>query len=308
MGGGVDRLAEGAAVTRRARSIARSWLGLAAAMAALSGCSGFDLLNLVTPNTAERLRHDAPYGRHPRLTLDAYTPRGGHDRAGVVVFFHGGNWRSGDKGDYRFVADAFASRGFIVVLPNYRLYPEATFPTFVEDAAAAVRWTIDHAAALGGDPERVYLMGHSAGAHLVALLTLDERYLRGVGLERGAVRAAAALSGPYDFVPTGPHRAVFNLPAGEAAAAPVTQPIRVVDGGAPPLLLVHGLRDETVEPGNATRLAEAIRSAGGEVEVVTYPDRGHAGVVLSLAWGFRWLAPVLDDTAEFFRAHAAGGG
>ena len=168
-----------------------------------------------------------------------------------------------------------------------------------------MKWVHDHAAEIGGDADHVYLMGHSAGAHIAALLTLDASYLAKVGLPRSAIRATAALSGPYDFVPTGSDRGVFNMTLDDATPPPAIEPIHFVDGHAPPMLLVQGLKDTTVEPGNATRLAAAIRAAGGSVKVIEYPKRAHVGIVLALAWPFRWIDPILRDTAAYFRDQEA---
>lgn len=271
----------------------------------LAGCSRFDLLNAAVPRCGYVKTSDVAYGPRPRQTLDIYRPKGTDQPAGVVVFFYGGSWQMGSKADYRFVAQALASRGFIAVLPDYRLYPNVTFPAFVEDAARAVRWVYDHAEAIGGDRRHLYLMGHSAGAHIAALLTLDERYLRAVGLEQDVIRATAALSGPYDFIPTPDNRDVFRMVAGQKKPPVASQPIRFADGNDPPLLLIHGAEDETVRPGNARRLAERLRSVGGQVETKFYADRGHVGILLALAWPFRWYAPTLDDVTAFFRAHGA---
>ncbi len=265
------------------------------------GCSEFQLLNATIPRTGYRQTSALFYGPLPQQTLDVYRPNHPDPTRGVVVFLYGGDWQHGSAADYHFVGQALASRGFVAVLPNYRLYPAVTFPTFVQDAALAVRWTHDNARTFGGDPAHLYLMGHSAGAHIAALLTLDPEYLRAVGLDRAAVRATAGLSGPYDFVPPVYDRAAFNMTAGDTTPDPRIEPVHYADGHAPPMLLVQGMKDTTVNPDNATHLAAALRAAGGRVDVYRYPDRAHVGIVLSLAWPFRWLAPVLDDTADFFR-------
>ncbi len=233
--------------------------------------------------------------------MDVYRPACPEPGHGVVVFFYGGDWQTGDRGDYAFVGKALADRGFVAVLPTYREYPAVTFPAFVRDGAMATRWAHDHAAAFGGDPGRLFLMGHSAGAHIAAMLTLDPEYLAAVGLPRSAVRGTAGLSGPYDFVPPPDDRAAFGMAKDDVHPPADIEPIHFVDGREPPMLLLQGLEDTTVNPDNATHLAAAIRAAGGQVQVIRYPDRAHVGVVLALAWPFRWLDPVLDDVAVFFK-------
>jgi len=265
----------------------------------LGGCTQFDLLNATVPEASYVRSSDIAYGPLPRQKLDVYRPRRPSATADVVIFFYGGHWQSGQKRDYLFVAEALTSQGFIAVLPDYRLYPDVTFPAFVQDGALAVRWVHDHAKDLGGDPHRIFLMGHSAGAHIAALLTLDAGYLQSVGLDRDAIRATAALSGPYDFTPTPGDRAVFAMTS-RIRSSQSFEPIDFVDGREPPMLLIHGLADRTVDPANAVQLAKRIQSAGGVVEYIAYPGKGHVEVVLSLAWAFRWIAPTLRDVTGFF--------
>jgi acetyl esterase/lipase len=269
----------------------------------IAGCTPFQLLNAAVPPCGYDRTIGVPYGPLPQQRLDVYRPTHPDSSRGVVVFFYGGDWQTGSKEDYGFVGQALASRGFVAVLPDCRPYPLVRFPAFVQDAALAVRWAHDHAADLGADPAHLYLMGHSSGAHVAALLTLDREYLAAVGLDRSAVAATAGLSGPYDFVPPPEDRAVFGMGPADVHPDPRIEPIHFVDGTAPPMLLLQGLEDTTVNPDNATRLAAAIRAAGGSVEVIRYPDRAHRGVVLALAWPLRWLAPVLDDVTTFFRRH-----
>jgi acetyl esterase/lipase len=269
----------------------------------LSGCTKFNALNALVPACGYTRTANLAYGDLPRQRLDVYRPHSAAPGAPVVIFFYGGYWQYGSKDDYRFVAQAITSRGFVAVLPDYRLYPAVKFPAFVEDGARALRWTHDNAASFGGDPQHVYLMGHSAGAHIAALLTLDAHYLKDAGLDRNAIRATVGISGPYDFLPGAMSRPVFNMTPADTAADPNIEPIHFADAHAPPLLLLHGARDETVEPANSSRLADRIHALGGDARAVFYPKLGHAGVVLALASPFRWLAPVLRDATTFFRQH-----
>jgi acetyl esterase/lipase len=270
------------------------------------GCTKFDALNALVPAWGYTRATDLVYGDQPRQRLDVYRPHGvAAGGAPVVIFFYGGYWQYGSKRDYRFVAQALASHGFVAVLPDYRLYPVVRFPAFVEDGARAVRWTRDNVERFGGDPGRVYLMGHSAGAHIAALLTLDPHYLNDVGLERSAIRATVGLSGAYDFLPGPMSRPVFNMTPADTAADPNIEPIHFASdaAGGPPLLLLHGARDPTIEASNASRLAARIQEAGGDARAILYPKLGHVGVALALASPFHWLAPVMRDATTFFRAH-----
>ena len=272
------------------------------ALCAVPGCTKFDLLNSTVPTWGYTRTANIVYGPLPRQKLDVYQPDRVSPDTRVVIFFYGGDWQAGSKDDYRFVAQGLVSQGFVTVMPNYRLYPSVTFPAFVRDGAQAVRWVHDHISGFGGDPTHVYLMGHSAGAHIVALLTLDARYLRRVGLDRDSIHATVGLSGPYDFVPSPEDLPVFGMKPGDRICDPDIEPIRFVDGKEPPMLLVHGSADKTVDPSNSAELANRIRQAGGRVRYISYIGLGHPGVVLSFASSFRWLAPVLRDVTQYLKS------
>lgn len=273
------------------------------ALVLAAGCSGPDLVNAFTPEDGYRVERGLRYGQGERGLLDLYQPEGAAADASIVVFFYGGNWQSGARGDYRFAGQAFASRGFVAVVPDYRLYPPARFPDFLQDAAAAVAWTRTNLRAPGGGPRPIFLAGHSAGAYIAVMLTLDERWLDEAGAPaRETVRAAAGLAGPYDFLPlTGANlKRIFGPEEGRRA----TQPIEHVDGREPPLLLIAGTADTTVRPGNTERLARRVAERGGAVETRFYDGIGHIALIASLASPLRDLAPALDDMAAFFRRHA----
>ncbi len=270
---------------------------------ALTGCTNFQYLNFTLSHRGYVPTRNVAFGADARQKLDVFVPASVKPNGKVVVFFYGGSWRVGSKADYRFVAQALTSRGFIAVVPDYRLYPQVTFPAFIEDGAAAVRWTRDHIGAYGGDTNQIYLMGHSAGSHTAALLTLDEHYLKAVGLDRNIIRATAGLSGPYDFASLPENRAVFGRAANDPTIDPKIEPITFVNGKEPPMLVVHGLKDTIVDPSNSLSLVTHIRQAGGNVEYITYPNRGHGGVVIALAWPNQWMCPVLDDVTDYFNRY-----
>ena len=150
----------------------------------------------------------------------------------VVVFFYGGGWVAGERADYGFVGRAFAAQGFVAIIPDYRLVPQVRFPSFVEDGAQAVKWARDHAAEYGGDPAKITLAGHSAGSYIAAMLALDRHYLSQAGVDPSVVRAAALLSGPYDFYPFTEQRGRDAL--GHWPRPRETQPISFVRRDAPP--------------------------------------------------------------------------
>jgi len=285
-------------------------LTAALAFATLGGCSGTAMLNATVPRQAFRASTAIPYGSDARQKLDVYEPFEAaatvspHGRP-VVVFFYGGSWQNGERGDYLFVGEALASRGFVAVLPDYRTWPDVRFPSFMEGAAAAVRWARDHAAEFGGDPSRIFLMGHSAGAHIAVLLATDGHYLAAQQMSKCDLSGVIGLAGPYDFLPlTDPVlKNVFPAPLRAAS-----QPINFVSGDEPPMFLAAGKRDTTVDPGNTDRLAAKLRAAGDTVEVKHYPVVGHALLVAALAAPLRFFAPVLTDASRFIDAesgHAA---
>ncbi|MEO5701926.1 MAG: alpha/beta hydrolase [Casimicrobiaceae bacterium] len=273
----------------------------AGAAALVAACSPLNVLNgLATADGSHRVG-SLTYGDHPRHGLDVYAPDDGAALpAPVIVFFYGGNWNSGDRRDYGFVGEALAGQGFVVVIPDYRLYPEVRFPGFLQDGARAVRWTVDHIGEWGGDPRRVVLMGHSAGAYNAAMLALDRQWLAGAGVAPGTIRALVGLAGPYDFLPLQSPitRGVFGYPDTPIS----TQPIQFASAAAPPALLVTGETDGVVDPGNSSRLAMALRTRGAQAAVITYPGLGHRLLVGALATPLGFLAPVRDDVATFVKA------
>lgn len=269
----------------------------ALAAAVLSACSPTTLLNATVPADGATVIRDVRYAEGPRGTLDVYRPAPGSSPAPLVVFIYGGSWRTGDKGMYPFVALPLATRGAVVVVPDYRLYPEVAFPDFLRDNARAVAWALDHAAGLGADPARVYVMGHSAGAYNAAMLALDNQWLAAAGSDRGRLAGVIGLAGPYDFAPiTGPDIIPVFAPV---QGGPLSQPITFADGSNPPMLLLAGDADRTVQARNTLALAARIRERGGPVQDVVYPGVGHIGIITAFAPLFRGNAPVLDDVWAF---------
>jgi acetyl esterase/lipase len=268
----------------------------------LAACSNITFLAANVPASLERYEasRDLSYGEDPRQRLDVYRPQGTeqNERAKpVIVFFHGGRWSFGEKEQYKFVGAALAGRGFVAMLPNYRLYPQARLAQFGDDAARAIAWAREHAHEYGGDPRRLFVMGHSAGAHLAALVTLDASWLARHGVASEDLAGAIGLAGPYDFLPFTDEdiRDMF----GPEAQYRRSQPIAFARPDAPPLLLMHGLRDDTVWVKNTRNLAAALDAAGARYAVRYYDRLGHGDLVGALSLPLRRRAPVLDDIALF---------
>lgn len=273
---------------------------LLALFALLPGCSPASLLNTTVPGGGFRKRADIAYGDDPRQKLDLYIPETPDPARRVLTFFYGGAWTSGRKADYLFVGQALAAAGFLVAIPDYRLSPNPRFPGFVEDGARAMRWVQDNVATHGGEPTRLFVAGHSAGAHITLMLATDTSYLGAAGFDRARLRGVIGIAGPYDFLPF-TSRSVRDVFAGSDPAS--TQPINFVGRGLPPALLLHGDADETVLLRNSQRLAAAWRAAGNAIEVKVYPGVGHISIVTAFADLLRNRAPTLADTVSFLRGH-----
>lgn len=268
-----------------------------AVLATLAACSPLAALNVLTPRSGYE-RITAPYGPHPRHTLDIYKPDSQTGGAPVVLFFHGGSWNSGDRSRYTFVGEALASRGIVAVVANYRLYPEVRYPAFLEDGAMAAAWTFKNVHLHGGNSARLFVMGHSSGAYNAAMLALDERWLRAVDLAPDMFNGWIGLAGPYDFIPIeNPDvKPVFFHPD----TPPASQPITHVNAAVPPTLLIAAGDDEVVNPvRNTGAMVKRLRDAGVQVREIRYDGLGHAVLIGAFALPLRPLAPVLDDVVRF---------
>lgn len=266
----------------------------------LSACSITGIFNAIIPTGELNKTADISYGQFPRNKLDVYTPKNGDTKPKpVVVFYYGGSWDSGGKEDYLFVAEALTSRGFVAVLPDYRLYPEVKFPDFMDDAAQAFVWTKANISRFGGDPNKMFVMGHSAGAHLAAMLTYDPSFLARAGGNQRDIAGMIGVAGPYDFLPLKSER--LKIIFGPEEGRSLSQPINYVAGNEAPALLLHGDNDTIVGPHNSANLARRIREKGGRVEHIRYPDMDHRAIIVNVSAPFRSGKPVLDQIESFVR-------
>ena len=264
----------------------------------LSACSPLGVINAVSPGNALQADADVAYGLKSRQRLDVYRPASASHSSPVIVFFYGGNWNSGERADYAFVGRALAKRGFVVVIPDYRLYPEVRYPDFLSDSAAAVAWTVREINNYGGDASRLFVMGHSAGAYNAAMVALDPALLAKVGVKPGAVRGLIGLAGPYNFLPVSnlDTRPVFNYPN-----TPVeSQPINHVSAASPPALLIAANKDSLVNPAqNTGALAAKMRADGVPVREMYFDGVNHFTLLGSLSSSLKALAPSLDAVQAF---------
>jgi acetyl esterase/lipase len=279
-------------------------LALVAALV-LVACTPIASLDALTPSDTYRPTRDVAYGPLPRHRLDVYAPLAAAPASGwpVVVFFYGGSWTSGERGDYRFVGEALASRGVLVLVADYRLYPEVRYPAFLEDSARALAWGLEHARSLGGDTRRVFVMGHSAGGYNAAMLALDPRWLAATGHAPAELAGWIGLAGAYEFLPLAPDspaRPVFfhpDYPAG-------TQPIDYATAGSPKAFLGVPRNDKVVSPERSTlAMASKLAAAGVPVELKVYDGVTHALLAGAFARPLRGLAPVLADVSAWISAN-----
>ncbi len=274
-----------------------------ASLLALSACSSRTYLNDMAPDSGYSLSQNVVFDDATGLKLDIYAPRGAN-QAPVVVFFFGGRWSEGAKEQYKFVGQALAARGIVAVIPNRRLYPRVHFPDFLYDAAKAVVWTHTHIASYGGSPSQIVLMGHSSGAYDAAMLALNPELLLREGGNRTWVRGMVGLAGPYDFLPiTDPDlRDLFGPPENYDK----TQPVFYVDGTNPPLLLMHGGKDKTIDVANTNKLFERVKRANGAAEKVIYPDLDQSRILDVVATNWQSRADVMSQIDSFVRRVTVG--
>lgn len=261
--------------------------------------SGTAILNAVASIGGTQPHRGIRYGDRPRQVLDVYRTAAARPSP-TIVFFYGGGWEEGERGGYCFLGSALAARGFVTVIPDYRIFPEVRFPAFVEDGAEALRWVTDNIEKFGGDHRRLVVMGHSAGAYIAAMLAFDRKRLAMVGLDAGrSLKAMIGLAGPYDFLPlrSATLKEIFGPEPGLAA----TQPINFVEADAPPAFLATGRRDRVVDPANTMRLAARLVAVGGNAQVKLYGHVGHGTLIGAFARPLRFLAPVLEDVVHFAR-------
>lgn len=262
------------------------------ALPLLSGCSATGFVNALTPRNSFEIERDIAYGDGVRQKLDIYRPTNADSNVPAILFFYGGRWQFGEKSDYLFVAEALASRGFIVGIADYRLFPEVRWQGIVNDAVAA---TAKFAKTI---PDKtIVLAGHSAGAYLATMVALDQQRHSAAGVDSCNIAGVMGLAGPYDFLPITEPDIIEVFGPGQAG--PKTMPIYYVNGKAPPMLLLSGAADDTVKPGNTRRLAAALQAAGADVETRFYDDVNHIDIVASLSRLARFLSPALQDMVDF---------
>ncbi len=243
------------------------------------------------------------FGDAERQKLDIFWPTEKSNTPNpVVIFYHGGSWYHGEREGYAFLGRAMASRGYVTVIADYRKHPDVIFPAFVEDAANAYVWTEKNITRYNGDPKNIFVMGHSAGAHLAMMITLDPQWLNSIGSDPTNIKGIVGLAGPYDFLPFDGEAAKAAL--GQWPKPEETQPITYARGDAAPMLLLTGSDDTTVNPRNGRALKSAITDVNGEAETIEYSNMDHYGIIMAFARPFRNYGSALKDTVEFIEKHS----
>ena len=270
--------------------------------ALLTACSAVDVLNATVASDTYTRTEGLAYGPQPRQQLDVYQPKGqtpsSLKNAPMVVFFYGGSWSTGERADYRFVGEALASQGIVTLVADYRLSPEVRYPVFVQDSALAVRWAFDHAEQYGASPSRIFVMGHSAGAYNAAMVALDDRWLKAVGLTPARLAGWIGLAGPYDFLPIGDTKTqvAFNWPGTAADSQPLSHASRA----SPPALLLAPAQDKVVDAQRSTvGMARRLKDRGVRVESELFDTVSHVTLVAAMASVLRGRAPVLERITAF---------
>jgi acetyl esterase/lipase len=279
-------------------------LAVAAGAALLGGCADLFFAGVGVIGSANGvdehpgLTFDAAH----RLHLDVYAPKQA-SHAPVVVFFYGGSWVAGKRRWYRYVGEALASNGVIAMIPDYRKYPDVQFPSFMHDAARAVAWAREHAGEFGGDAQRLFVMGHSAGGQIAALLACDKRYLATVDLRPQDLAGMIGVAGAYSFLPFVEREP--EIFGDDAQGRYDSQPINFVNGDEPPMLLLQGEDDKEVPPHNAQAMAERAQAMDATAHLKLYPGVGHSSILLAFARGHAGHSPALRDTLDFIAAMPA---
>lgn len=264
-----------------------------------AACTPTQLLNFASPNSNYSAIKDIKYGDADRQELDIYCPKAQVERGALIVFFYGGGWKDGSKAKYEFVASGLTEAGHAVVIPDYRLYPEVIFPAFVNDGALAMQWVLGQDQLCESTVEQVFVMGHSAGAHIAALLAFDKRYAEQYGWMQHRVAGFIGLSGPYDFLPLQDGYLTEVFPE---ATRSTSQPVEFVTASSPASLLIHGTDDTTVDERNSQSLAKALKAVGVDVSVRRYSGVRHATTVAAIAPLLKMLTDTRKDIDAFIWA------
>ena len=227
----------------------------------------------------KELRHqlDVPYGKDAKQRMDLYLPVQKSNNAPVLLFLHGGGFREGDRKQYGYVAEPFAKQGILTVVASYRLTPAFSHPAQPDDAKALVAWIYNNIAKYGGDPNSIYVSGHSAGAILTADIGVDLSWMDAAKVPRSALRGIVPISGSYDLR-NAKRKEYLPTPEEEEEASPLLH----VNAPAPLALVVYGSQEERLKEPSAA-LVRAIEAKGSKARTLNLEGKDHAGAVWELS-------------------------
>nr|WP_297349449.1 alpha/beta hydrolase [uncultured Glaciecola sp.] len=264
-----------------------------------TAAAGLRVLNAgVSLTNSYNITRDIPYGSESWQKLDIYRAQDADENTPVIVFFFGGGWSWGDKKYFEFVADSFVRKGYTVAIPNYVLYPKGKFPQFVEDGAKAIVWVKNNIEKYQGSADKVFLVGHSAGAYIAAMAAIDKRYLHQAGEDMLFIKGVAGIAGPYNFTPKAQeYVAIFGEENFE-----IMKVANHMTGGEPPMILLHGNGDTTVGRFNQETMVTALAQGNVKYKSVLYNDDiTHTKILLKLHPWFADKVNVTEDIDIFFK-------
>lgn len=249
--------------------------------------SGTGFLNKITPKDFQQAQNIS-YGTDARQKLDIYRPMlvsTGNVPKPVIVFVHGGSWMNGSKDDYLFLGESLTKAGYITVVINYRLAPEHLYPDFVQDTALALKWVYANIGQYGGNPNKLIVMGHSAGGFNAVEAVDNQRWLQEAGVPVQAIKAVVGIAGPYSYdFRTDSTRSAFPANATPEQVMP-SYHVRL---DAPPHLLLVGSNDKRVHPRNAEALVQALQQKNIPVQLETIQGASHLSIMAAMATRLSW--------------------
>jgi len=266
------------------------------------------LVNTMARFGSYTVHSNIAYGAHNAQQLDIYVPEVlanlPHSALTTVVFFYGGCWGACSdlsKKDYRFIAEAFTANNIIAIIVDYRKFPAVLFKDIMSDAQQSIEWVSENIARYGGNNQRIFLMGHSAGAHIASMLHFDQQYLKPITDINVNIKGFIGLAGPYDFLPfTESYQAALFAPPESYSQS---QTIMFVDGNESPTLLLYGNKDTRVKRRNILSLTNAILAKNGRVETHYYDNIDHPGIIGALSIPLRSSQPIMKHIVDFISAN-----
>lgn len=266
-----------------------------------TACSPTKTLSTITTAQGVTVQTDVAYGEDVRQKLDIYQPRIAPNvrmRSPVVLFVYGGSWQSGEKSGYAFMGKSLARAGYTTVVIDYRLAPQHRYPAFVQDTAAAIAWTYRNIGQYGGNPQQIFVMGHSAGAFNAVTAVDDARFWSTAGVPDNAILGVIGLAGPYAYdFSVDPTRIVFP----PNAKPDDIMPDRFVRANPPPHLLLTGQADTVVGRMNVDRMTAALKKSGAQVETQQLTGVSHTSMIAAFAPPLQFLGGTRQAVLDYMQ-------